>query len=1087
MELAPNPGQSVYLRRRPALVRDVHAQKQGVELGRPQSHLVEVEYLDGWHHPRVESVIWEIETEFGARVLSRIRLPDIGDQSKYGSPDFPARFDAFIDAIRWGHAAHHAVLTPAESQHLLAPWHASVQVEDYQLYPLWKSLLMPRVSLLLADDVGLGKTIEAGLILTELLQRRSLRRVLVVCPATLQQQWKEELEQKFNLRFTILDSKECARIQREQGSEVNPWAVTPRAITSMSYLAQEEVKERFRSASQKRAQSAAAGACPWDVLIVDEAHHFAPSRAGGESLRTRMLRELNVFFEHRLFLTATPHNGFTWSFTGLLELLNPVRFHQDSELSSTQIKHRDAVMVRRLKSDLNTDKRQRFAERHVKEFEVQLGPEESMLFEALRTYRDVGLQRFADEDSEARRARQQARFLFSMLSKRLLSSSFAFARTWWQHIEGYQLPAVSLNDAEAARKTAEEGSENEDEVVERELEAVRQTSAWMAHQSAGAITARDAVTTALEQIGWTKERVSKGLPEKGKWLPVDARFAGIETWIDEHLRENKEWRDDERLILFTEYKDTLAYILWRLRRLGHDDPEIQHLFGGQSLDHREGLKRAFNDIADPVRILAATDAASEGLNLQETCRYVFHFDIPWNPMRMEQRNGRVDRYGQLRDVSCYHFTTRDESDIAFLGRIAWKLNEARADLGSVGDILARSVEERFTHGLNPSDSDISSRIVAAHEGSEATKDMADSDAGSESDYLEVLGQLHDTEHSLGLNPRALARLLQQAMKIEGGELKGPDGNGEYRLAKQPSTWRTLISQHLLLKRGASEGALPRISFDPSYFEKKHDGRRVYRPKPNVALLRLGHPLMQRALAVLQRAMWEDTTGKSSGVQRWTVRQASLASGIEALVKVHVLSSGTNQLRETIEAQLSTQTFELRNGEWRHFTADLPRDCEDLPASQLGTALDEVRESWFELTEILGEHLSDEDQQHRDSLQSRLIVCRAQEEDKQKQRFKDRAKELQAQQSQSTSKRREESLRRLKMESAASLFKEMKQSLELEISELENQDKRNFELLEQTLKAEKLRLLKEVIPRRYDLARAEVMPVAIEVIVPEVQA
>ncbi len=188
---------------------------------------------------------------------------------------------------------------------------------------------MPRVSLLLADDVGLGKTIEAGLILTELIARRRIRRVLVVCPASLQLQWREEMADKFSLDFLVLDRGAMVEIQREYGMDANPWAVTPRAITSMDFLRQPDVLSQFLAAAGTLERG---HALAWDFLVVDEAHNLAPHSLAERSERSRMLGEITPHFEHRLFLTATPHNGFTYSFTGLLEQLDPVRFRQTSEL-----------------------------------------------------------------------------------------------------------------------------------------------------------------------------------------------------------------------------------------------------------------------------------------------------------------------------------------------------------------------------------------------------------------------------------------------------------------------------------------------------------------------------------------------------------------------------------------------------------------------------------------------------------------------------------------------------------------------------------------------------------------------------------
>ena len=1072
------PGQTVLLRRRPALVREVKI--QGGTGGVEATRMVEVEYLDGWDHPRYETVLWELEEACGAQVLSRLRLPQLADPSRTPRPDHPDRFDAFLDAVRWGHASHHAILEPEERQDLLAPWHSAIQQEDYQLYPLWKSLLMPRVALLLADDVGLGKTIEAGLILTELIQRRALRRILVVCPASLQKQWQEELDEKFNLRFTILDSKEAARITREQGTEVNPWTVTPRAITSMTYLAQEEVKEAFRSAADKRMRGDAIGA-PWDVLIVDEAHNFAPSSLGTESRRTRMLRDLNPFFEHRLFLTATPHNGFTWSFTGLLELLDPVRFHQAPELTESQKRHRDAVMVRRLKRDLNTNRRKRFAERFVHDVRATLSTEEKVLFEALRDYRDEARKKVDHESgTEGRRSRSQVRFLFSMLSKRLLSSSFAFARTWWQHVEGSDLPSVTLKEAEAARKQVEVGTEADEEQQAREEEAVRQGSAWFKQVSDGLQVHRAAVTQALEKLGWTKDRLRKGLPEKGKWLPQDGRFEALETWINSKLREDSQWQPGERLLLFTEYKDTLAYLLWRFRRLGYDHPEVLHLFGGQSLAEREPLKESFRDPSDPVRILAATDAASEGINLQDTCRYVFHFDIPWNPMRLEQRNGRVDRHGQAREVHCHHFTSSDVTDLEFLAKVAKKMHDAREDLGSVGETLAQAVEDRLILGFNQSDN-FEQRLQNAKEDDESKLDLSGCDHGSEDAYQGAIERLQATELKLGLSPNNLERLFAQAVRLAGGKLDGPDSQGFYHLRKVPQTWASLVRSRLLVNKGAQEGAQAKICFDTRLLEQKIHGRRVFRPRPDVVLLRLGNPLMQRASATLQRAMWEQDR---TGVQRWTVRNADLPGSTEAVVVVHALRQSVNRLREAVEAGLQSFHFALHEDRWQLLSDPPPLVGKPVPESQIEPALKGTREAWDDLQQLLREHIEDERDQHQQDLELRMAQGLKREEEREGERYRSRLQELREQEKLATGKRVQKQLERLLRQRDETFVIEMRADIERQIKEIEEQKKRDFTTLKGALERERDRILDRVLPHRFDLARTSLTPVAVDLYVSE---
>jgi SNF2 family DNA or RNA helicase len=298
---------------------------------------------------------------------------------------------------------------------------------------------MPRVSLLLADGVGLGKTIQAGLVLEELLLRRRIRRVLVLCPAMLSLQWQYELRRKFSLDFQVIDADSTFQLRRRMGIDTNPWKAFPRVITSMDYLRQPDVLQQFLQASgagpdaENDPRTASAHAA-WDLLIADEVHHFAPQGGNRASQRTRMLREIRFLFEHRLFCSATPHNGRTVSFTGLLELLDPIRFQMTAEMDEQDKKSLRQVRVRRLKDDINRQSlKPPFADqKEPVALTVKLTPLEVELYAAVRDYRKHGR---AALDRASAKERWLGQFVNVLLTKRLLSCPFAFARTWWRHLE----------------------------------------------------------------------------------------------------------------------------------------------------------------------------------------------------------------------------------------------------------------------------------------------------------------------------------------------------------------------------------------------------------------------------------------------------------------------------------------------------------------------------------------------------------------------------------------------------------------------------------------------------------------------------
>jgi hypothetical protein len=345
-------------------------------------HLVTVEYtdVDGGTD---DQLVWEREP--AARLLKPTALPELTHLAPMPSVDF----DALARATRW--TAVSPFLDPGDPARRLphppiaAPLHAAIQVDDFQLVPLLKALRMPRVTLLLADDVGLGKTIEAGLILSELFLRRRVRRVLVICPASLRSQWRQEMHDKFCLGFDEVDRERTHALRRRLGLDANPWRVFPRVVTSYDYLKQPDILEAFRAACRVPEGSPR---LPWDLLIVDEAHNLAPAVVGDDSDVSRLLALIAPFFEHRLFLTATPHNGHTRSFSGLLERLDPVRFSRTTELSPAERARIEEVVIRRLKREINARTNPpRFSERSLSAIPLPLAVEERALSAAFQAFR----------------------------------------------------------------------------------------------------------------------------------------------------------------------------------------------------------------------------------------------------------------------------------------------------------------------------------------------------------------------------------------------------------------------------------------------------------------------------------------------------------------------------------------------------------------------------------------------------------------------------------------------------------------------------------------------------------------------------
>ena len=291
-------------------------------------------------------LVWDAELD--AEILSQNDWPSLLG----ATPEEPGTFSAYLRTITWNTAS------AADRRLLQAPFRAGIRLDAYQLLPLRKALLLPRVNLLIADDVGLGKTVEAGLVLREMLLRRRVDFVLVAAPAGMVRQWQDELEAKFGLAFTIVDRDFLSDLRREHGFGANPWETGSRFIISHDLLSNETYMAGLRDLLGDFR--------PRAMLILDEAHHAAPAHAARyavDSQRTRTVRAMAPRFEHRLFLTATPHNGHSNSFSSLLEMLDPQRFTRGVPVTPKEL---DAVMVRRLKSDLRSFKEGSFTQRYAK-------------------------------------------------------------------------------------------------------------------------------------------------------------------------------------------------------------------------------------------------------------------------------------------------------------------------------------------------------------------------------------------------------------------------------------------------------------------------------------------------------------------------------------------------------------------------------------------------------------------------------------------------------------------------------------------------------------------------------------------------
>ena len=517
-----------------------------------------------------------------------------------------------VRSARWRRACRALLSADTPPGALRAARRAHIDLMPHQLEPALAVVRGLGSRLLLADEVGLGKTIQAGLVASELLVRGSIERFLILTPAGLREQWSQELSARFAIDTPSVDGRMLRRIATQLPVGVNPWSTLASAIASVDYVKRPEVLP-------------AVAAPAWDLVIVDEAHGVA-----GDSDRQEAVRRLTSGAAYVLLLTATPHSGDRRSFSSLCDL---------------GIVGNDPLLVfRRSRADvpeLRLD-----ASRSVHTIRVRPTVDERRMHILLAEYGDA-------VRAEPDPARRDAWLALSVLHKRAFSSPWSLAQSVERR---YAALPLSLRATDGEQLALPIGDPH------GELVAADEPPPWPAGVGLSDPVRERRLLTAL---GAAARRASRH----------DSKLMAL-------LRLLR--RANEPAIVFTEYRDTLLHLRQRL------DRSTVVLHGGLSRDERVAALAAFS--RDPRTVLLATDAAAEGLNLHHGCRLVINLELPWNPMRLEQRIGRVDRIGQRRRVHAFHLVAAGTGEARILSRLRERLAVAKIDIGAA-DPLGADAED----------------------------------------------------------------------------------------------------------------------------------------------------------------------------------------------------------------------------------------------------------------------------------------------------------------------------------------------------------------------------------------------------------
>jgi len=768
----PGPGEIVRVRQRFYLVEEVVRPKR-----RSDSTVVRMSCIEDDAQGQPLEVLWERELD-----AEPFRGEQWGGLAKSGFDD-PELFASYFNTLKWN------CVTATDPNLFQSPFRAGIKLEAYQLEPLRKALRLPRVNLFIADDVGLGKTIEAGLIARELLLRKRVRDIVVSAPPSMLLQWKDELESRFGLTFEILDKDYVKRVRQERGFSVNPWSTHSRFLISHRLLIDEHYGAPLRDWLGTFR--------PGSLLVLDEAHHAAPASGQRYAIDSKITRAVEDFakrFEHRLFLSATPHNGHSNSFSRLLELLDPQRFCRGVPVEPA---HRDEVVVRRLKEDIRAVGVEGFPDRKVVQVDIDGLPEDApelTLMTLLNQYRDLREQRMK---SQNKRQQAAAGLLITGLQQRLLSSIEAFARTLGVHKKTVQRQwdagkksTTSASSVSARTLDLLSNSIDSDDdranLSEEDLEA-EEDAQFEAASAASAVSPgeTDAATQWQAEQKLLEKMTTIANSARGQ---ADARVRKLFEWIDVNMcpgllsksgSVRPAW-NDTRLLIFTEYEDTKRYLVQQLSaaiaKTDKADVRIEVFHGPTPPERREEIKRAFNasPLKHPVRILVATDAAREGLNLQAHCANLFHFDVPWNPSRMEQRNGRIDRKLQPKDkVYCHYFYYQQRPEDRILKVLIRKTQTIREELGSLSQVIDARLAATMKRGIRrdqitelettiaTADLDPQHRMAIESE-LEASRQRQDA-LRHQIDHLRTLAAA--SQESIGLNEELFQKAISSSLQL----------------------------------------------------------------------------------------------------------------------------------------------------------------------------------------------------------------------------------------------------------------------------------------------------------------------------------
>lgn len=678
-------------------------------------------------------------------------------------------------------------------------------------------LKMPKIRYLLAHDPGAGKTIMAGLIIKELKMRKIINRILIVVPGHLKDQWSREMKDRFLETFTVI-SKSYVRSQYGE----NVWNKENQIITSIDFAKREETVSSL-------------DAVEFDLIVVDEAHKMSATRYGEKTEKTERYRlgeKLSRNSEHMLFLTATPHKGDPENFRLFLDLLNP-GFFKNAKMIVESLKSNDnPLFLRVIKEDMKDfEGNPLFVPREVKTPSVELSDPEKMLYNDVSTY-------VREEFDKATKADKQRHIGFALviLQRRMASSTHALFESLKRRKDKLENMLMNFDNRQRQKLDYDVNFDEVEDMTEEER--------WQKEEHWATLSLAENRSELEHEITTLGSLMSRARDI------VNSENESKLTQLKKTLVELGRSGSQDKILIFTESKDTLLYLEKKIREWGY---YVNTIHGNMALEDRVNAENVFRN---ETQIMVATEAAGEGINLQ-FCHLMINYDLPWNPNRLEQRMGRIHRYGQQKPVTVFNLVAAGTREGEIMKKLFDKLEEIKKIMKSdkvfdvISEILPESLQtllmDAVTNTRSQSDIIKGLDIRVDQEYIRGIKEkLGDSLATQFIDYTGIR-DMRDRAEENKLIPKYVEEMFKKSLLHAGGKCHQRK-DGFISIDSIPSEIKRIARDDQFKKKfAAMQNSYPKVTFD----------RRVAFKNPDSEFITFGHPLFEAMLDWIDKKFFND--------------------------------------------------------------------------------------------------------------------------------------------------------------------------------------------------------------------------------------